>query len=332
VKRAAYEDHYRDRKVMVTGGLGFIGSNVARRLVALGAQVVVVDCLQANTGGNPVNLKGVEDKLEILRLDLRRCDAEPGVFNGLDTIFNLAGHVSHIDSMTDPLADMGANVHAQIVLLEACRQYAPRVRIVFGSTRQIYGRPVHFPVDEHHPLNPVDVNGINKMSAEAYHRLYATVYGLPTVCLRLTNTYGPGMRVKDSRQTFLGIWLRHIVEDSAFEVWGGQQLRDFVYVDDVVDAFLLAGYCANMPGRIFNIGGGPAISLLELARLLVETADAGRYEIREFPPERLLIDIGDYFADDRAFRALTGWKPSITLDQGLQRTVDYYRGCLGAYV
>jgi len=278
------------------------------------------------------NLKGFEDKLAVRLLDLRSCQGFPEMFEGQKVIYNLAGDVSHIDSMTDPVADLGANVHAQIVLLELCRHFAPHARIVFSSTRQIYGRPSTVPVDESHPLHPVDVNGINKMAAEAYHSLYHQVYGLQTVSLRLTNTFGPGMRIKDARQTFLGIWLRRVVEDGVFDVWGGQQQRDLTYVADVVDALLLAAMCDDAQGRVFNIGGCPPITLLELAELLVGIGGSGRYETREFPPERLRIDIGNYFADDRLFRSLTGWAPRTTLELGLTMTLAYYRKCLRDYV
>jgi UDP-glucose 4-epimerase len=326
------ETYYRGRRALVTGGLGFIGSNIARRLLELGADVVVVDSLQANTGGNFANLKDVEDELQVRLLDLRNCHEFPDIVIGRDVIFNLAGQVSHLDSMTNPVADLGANVHAQIVLLDSCRQYAPDARIVFASTRQIYGRPVSYPVSESHPLHPVDVNGINKMAAEAYHSLYHEVYGLQTISLRLTNTFGPRMRIKDARQTFLGIWLRRVVEDSEFEVWGGKQKRDLTYIDDVVEAFLLAAACSRAPGNRFNIGGCPPVTLLELAESLVAIGKAGRYTIKEFPPERLRIDIGDYFADDRLFRELTGWAPKVALQEGLTRTLAYYRDRLSDYV
>ena len=322
---------YKGLKVMVTGGLGFIGSNLAKRLVQLGADVVVVDSLHPNTGGNTANLEGYEGKLAIVPLDLIACKTRPDIFDGLSTVFNLAGHVSHIDSMNDPISDMEANVHAQIALLECCRHRAADAQIVFASTRQIYGRPVSFPVNESHPLNPIDVNGINKMAAEAYHLLYRQVYGLRAISLRLTNTYGPGMRIKDARQTFLGIWIRCVLENQPFEVWGGQQLRDFTYIEDVVDSFLLAGMCVSASGQVFNIGGGPAISLLELAELLVKVNGSGQFELREFPPDRLRIDIGNYFADDRTFRKLTGWAPQTTLSEGLRKTLDYYQSRLEAY-
>jgi UDP-glucose 4-epimerase len=326
------DSFYRGRKVLITGGLGFIGSNLAHRLVEVGAHVLIVDSLEPNAGGNRANVKDIENKLRVRIVDLRRCEEIGELISGHQVIFSLAGLSSHIDSMSNPLADLGANVHAQIVLLEACRRHVPDARIVFASTRQIYGRPSRFPVAETHPLQPVDVNGINKMAAEAYHSLYHQVYGLQTVSLRLTNTFGPRMRVKDARQTFLGIWVRRVVEDGVFEVWGGQQKRDLSYVEDAVDAFLAAASLSTTQGRIFNIGGSPPVTLAELAESLVAIAGKGRFEIKQYPPELLRIDIGDYFSDDQLFRQLTGWAPKVTLQQGLARTVAYYQKCLSDYV
>ncbi len=326
------DSFYRGLKVLVTGGLGFIGSNLARRLVELGTNVSVVDSMEPNTGANRANLRDIEDRLRIRIVDLRSCEEIAELLPGQDIIFNLAGRVSHIDSMTDPVSDLGANVHAQIVLLEACRRYVPDARIVFASTRQVYGRPSHCPVPESHPLQPVDVNGINKMAAEAYHTLYAQVYGMRTLSLRLTNTFGPRMRIKDARQTFLGIWFRRVVEDGVFEVWGGHQKRDLTYVDDAVDAFLAAGALSAPQGRVFNLGGCPPVTLAELAQMLVAIAGRGSFEIKQFPPELLRIDIGDYFADDCLFRELTGWAPKVMLPDGLARTVAYYKDCLNDYV
>jgi len=330
--RKATFDSLQGVRVLVTGGLGFIGSNLARRLVELGARVLILDSLRNNSGGNRANIKGIEDRLEVRIVDLRNCDELAHVFDGRSIIFNLAGQVSHIDSMSDPLEDLAANVHSQIVFLESCRKHALQSRIVFASTRQIYGRPRRNPVDESHPLHPVDVNGVHKIAAEAYHTLYYEVYGLETVCLRLTNTFGPRMRVKDARQTFLGIWLRRVVEDADFEVWGGQQKRDLAYIDDVVDAFLLAAVSPDISGKVFNIGGCPPVTLLELAELLVTIGRSGRYMKKDFPIERLRIDIGDYFADDRLFRQFTGWAPMIELREGLIRTLAYYRENLSDYV
>jgi UDP-glucose 4-epimerase len=328
----AINSFYRGSKVLITGGLGFIGSNLARRLADLGADVLVVDSLLPNTGANRVNLKDFEGKLRIQIADVGKSAEIAPLLQGRDVVFNLAGKVSHVDSMKDPLSDLDANVHAQVVLLEGCRRYVPEARIVYASTRQIYGRPISCPVDESHPVRPIDVNGINKAAGEAYHTLYHRIHGLQTVSLRLTNTFGPRMRVMDARQTFLGIWLRRVVEGGIFEVWGGHQKRDLTYVEDAVDAFLAAGACSTAPGCIFNIGGCPPVSLSELAESLVTIAGTGHFETREFPPDRRRIDIGDYFTDDRLFRTITGWIPKTTLQQGLAHSVGYYRQCLNDYV
>ncbi len=319
------------KRVLVTGGLGFIGSNLARRLVDMGAQVTVIDALKPNFGGNLANLDGYIQRMDLRISDVVADNLLDEVLPGQDMIFNLAGHVSHLDSMTHPLVDLEANLRAQIVLLEACRQHCPQARVVFASTRQIYGKPLYLPVNEAHPLDPVDVNGINKMAAEAYHTLYAKVYGMKTVSLRLTNVFGPRLRIKDARQTFLGIWLRRVVEDDVIQVWGGEQRRDLTYVDDVVDAFLAAAALEGHEGKVFNLGGSPPISLLNLAESLVRVGGGGRIEIHEFPKERKMIDIGDYFADDSSFRSLTGWSPQVPLEEGLLRSVSYYRQHLNAY-
>lgn len=326
------DSFYRHRKVIVTGGLGFIGSNLARRLIEAGAEVLVIDSLEADSGGNPVNLRDAGDKLRIRILNLKGRQELAQLLPGHHVVFNLAGQVSHLQSMINPVSDLDANVYAQIALLEECRKLTPDATIVFASTRQIYGRPASCPVDENHPLQPVDVNGINKMAAEAYHMLYHKVYGLATVCLRLTNTFGPRMRIKDARQTFLGLWLRKVVENGVFDVWGGEQRRDFTYIEDTVEAFLAAAACPATLGGVFNIGGVPPVTLAQLAELLVAIAGRGRFQIKQFPAERLRIDIGDYFADDRLFRRLTGWSPGVTLQEGLARTVAYYQEYLNDYV
>jgi UDP-glucose 4-epimerase len=251
---------------------------------------------------------------------------------GQEVIFNLAGQTSHMDSMQDPQTDLEINAKAQLSILEACRKYNPTVKIMFASTRQIYGKPDYLPVDESHPLRPVDVNGINKMAGEWYHILYHNVYGMRTCALRLTNTYGPRMRVKDARQTFLGIWIRLLLEGKSFEVWGGEQLRDFSYVDDTVDALLLAGQSAAADGKVFNVGGEPVVSLLETAQLLIEANGGGEFITRTFPAERKRIDIGDYYADDRLLRRTLDWRPQTSLPDGLRLTLDFYRKHLARYI
>jgi UDP-glucose 4-epimerase len=320
------------RRVLITGGAGFIGSHLARRLVRLGSIVTVVDSMIPEYGGNLRNLAGIERKVRLHISDVRDAHSLPQFVKGQHFLFNLAGQTSHMDSMTDPQTDLEINTRAQLSILEACRRHNPGIRVVFASTRQIYGRPDHLPVDEEHPLRPVDVNGINKLAGESYHLLYNEVHGIPSCVLRLTNTIGPGMRVKDARQTFLGVWLRCLVEGRPFELWGGKQVRDFTYVGDAVDAFLLAATSPAAIGRIFNLGGRERISLRDLADLLVEVNGGGRYVTRTYPPDRRKIDVGDFYADYGLIQRTLGWRPRTRLRTALARTLAYYRRELRHYV
>lgn len=330
---ADFREHFEGRRILVTGGLGFIGSNLAQRLVDCGAEVTLVDSLIPEYGGNTFNVKGFEDRLTVNIADVRDPHSMRYLIQDKDYLFNLAGQTSHMDSMSDPFTDLEINCRAQLSILEACRNYNSDVRLVFASTRQLYGKPERLPVDEHHLLRPVDVNGINKMAGEWYHILYNNVYGIPATSLRLTNTYGPRMRVKDARQTFLGIWLRLVLEGKPFEVWGGEQLRDFTYVDDAVDAFLLAAIRPRAVGGIFNVGGDAVVSLEELAALLVEANDGnGEFAVREFPGDRKRIDIGDYYADDGLIRKMLSWQPRVSLLEGLRRSLEFYREHMPNYL
>jgi UDP-glucose 4-epimerase len=323
---------FRGKRILITGGLGFIGSALARRLVELGANVSLMDSLIPEYGGNLFNIAGIENRIRVNISDVRDAHSMKYLMQGQDYLFNLAGQTSHMDSMAAPETDLEINCRAQLSILEACRQYNPAIKVVFASTRQLYGKPDYLPVDEKHLLRPVDVNGINKMAGEWYHILYNNVYGIRSCALRLTNTYGPRMRVKDARQTFLGVWIRLLVEGKPFEVWGGEQLRDFTYVDDAVEAFLLAAVSESSNGQVYNLGGDRVISLKELADLLVSIHGKGSYSLRKFPPDRKRIDIGDYYADDRAIRKALGWAPAIPLREGLSRTLAFYREHLPGYL
>jgi UDP-glucose 4-epimerase len=317
---------FRGKRVLVTGGLGFIGSTLARELVEAGAHVLLIDSLIPEYGGNLANIDGIEDRVSVNISDVRDVHSMRYLVRGRDMIFNLAGQTSHLDSMADPYTDLEINCRSQLSILETCRHNNPEAKIVFASTRQIYGRPRYLPVDETHPIVPVDVNGINKAAGEWYHLLYGDVYGLRVTVLRLTNTYGPRMRVRDSRQTFLGYWVRLVVSGEELVVYGnGEQRRDFNYVDDAVRAFLLAAAREEANGRIFNLGDEPAISLRSLAELLVEVNGGGSYRLVPFPPDRKAIDIGDYFADFGLIRRELGWTPRVALEDGLARTLAFLR-------
>lgn len=324
---------FENARVLITGGLGFIGSNLARRLVTLGARVLLVDSLIPKYGGNFANIADIEQAVRVNIADVRDEHGMRYLVRGQDFIFNLAGQVSHLDSMTDPYTDLEINARSQLSILEACRHGNPSAKIIFASTRQIYGKPEYLPVDERHPLHPVDVNGINKLAGEWYHIVYHNVYNMPTVSLRLTNTYGPRMRVKDTRQTFLGWWIRQLLEGQTLQIYGdGRQLRDFNYVDDAVEALLLAASQDAANGQIFNLGGNDPISLLDLAQLMIEIHGHGRYEIIPFPPDRKQIDIGDYYGDYGKIEHSLGWRPQTTLRAGLAHTLAYFAQNLAEYV
>jgi UDP-glucose 4-epimerase len=317
--------NFSGARVLITGGLGFIGSTLSIRLADLGADVLLVDSLIPEYGGNLFNIAGHEGKLKVNIADVRDEFSMDYLVQGRDFIFNLAGQTSHLDSMRDPYTDLEINCRAQLSILEACRKKNPHIKIIYASTRQIYGKPDYVPVDERHLLHPTDVNGINKMAGEWYHILYNNVYGLRAVSLRLTNTYGPRMRVKDARQTFLGIWIRRLIEGEPIEVWGdGTQIRDFNYIDDVVEAMLLAARTDDANGNIFNLGSDETINLRDLAALCVEVNGQGSVRIIPYPPDRKPIDIGDYYADYRRIRGKLGWMPKVNLREGLARTLDYY--------
>jgi UDP-glucose 4-epimerase len=319
------EEPFAGAHVLITGGLGFIGSNLAHRLVTAGAQLTLVDSLIPQYGGSLFNVAGIAERVRINISDVRDEHSMTYLVQGQDYLFNLAGQTSHLDSMVDPYTDLEINCRAQLSILEACRKHNPHIKIVFASTRQIYGKPDYLPVDEKHLVRPVDVNGINKMAGEWYHILYNNVYGIHACALRLTNTYGPRMRVKDARQTFLGIWLRLLIEDRPIQVFGdGLQVRDFNYVDDVIDALLLAASHPRAVGEIYNLGDEHPISLLALAELLARIA-GGSYRLVPFPEDRKSIDIGDYYADFRKIRAHLDWSPQVSLEDGLRRSLEFYR-------
>ena len=327
-----YRDFYRGRRVLVTGGLGFLGSNLCRALADLGAEVLAVDSLLPDYGGNLHNLAGYEDKVKINIADVRGHGMHYLV-RGQEVLFNLAGQVSHIDSMTDPFTDLEINCVSQLWILEALRKKNPEARVVYAGTRQVYGKPRYLPVDENHLLTPTDVNGINKISGEFYHLVYHSVYGIQACSLRLTNTYGPRQLIRHNRQGFIGWFMRQAVLGEEIQIFGdGQQKRDFDYVDDVVDAFLRAGAMDAAVGQVFNLGGNEPVALLDLVKLLIEVAGQGSFRLVPFPAERKRIDIGDFFADSSKIRTLLGWKPEISLRDGLARTLSYYREHKEAYL
>jgi UDP-glucose 4-epimerase len=315
---------FKNKKILITGGAGFIGSTLAHHLVKYGAIVTIVDSMIPDYGGNLYNLNGIRDKIRINFSDVRDRYSMEYLIGGQDYLFNLAGQVSHIDSMKDPFDDLEINAKSQLSILEACRHFNPEIRIVFASTRQIYGRPKYLPVDENHPLDPPDVN--NKLAGERYHTLYSKIYGLHCSVLRLTNVYGPRQLMKHDRQGFIGWFIRQIVTNEKIKLFGtGEQKRDLVFVDDVVEALLLAGLSDNAKGSIYNLGGAEPISLRNLIELMIEINGCGEYELVPFPDERKKIDIGDFYSNYKKITNELGWKPKILLREGLTQTFEFYR-------
>ena len=326
----SYDSSFQGKNVLITGGLGFIGSNLAIRLVDLGANVLLVDSLIPDYGGNLFNVEPVKERLHINIADVRDANGMNWLVRDQDFLFNLAGQISHVDSMLDPYTDLEINCRAQLSILEACRHNNPAIKEVYASTRQVYGKAEYLPVNEKHLLRPVDVNGINKMAGEWYHILYNNVYGIRTVSLRLTNTYGPRLLMKHNRQGFVAWFIRQAMDNQEIQLFGdGKQLRDLNYVDDVVEAMLLAAVDEGSNGRLFNLGNSPPVTLQEFVVALLAACQSlgcgkGGYRLVPFPADKKRIDIGDYYADYGKIRSVLGWEPRVSLAEGLRRTIEYY--------
>lgn len=316
---------YKNKKVLITGGLGFIGSTLAIELVKFGAKVTIIDSLVPQYGGNLFNIDPIKNKVNINISDVRDRYSMNYLVQGQDIMFNLAGTLSHVDSMIDPYTDLDINVTSQISILEACRNNNPNIKIIFAGTRNQYGKAQYLPVDEKHPLEPTDVNGINCNAGEYYHLLYYKVYGIKTCSLRLSNTYGPRHQMKHSRQGVLNWFLHQIMEGEQINLYGtGKQIRDVHYVDDVVNAFLLAGMSNKVWGEVYNTGATP-VSLNEFVESLIKICGKGSYKLVPSPKDRKMIEIGDYVADYSKITKTLGWKPGVSLETGLKKTFEYYK-------
>ncbi|HEY6356689.1 MAG TPA: NAD-dependent epimerase/dehydratase family protein [Vicinamibacterales bacterium] len=328
-----YRDFYRRRRVLITGGLGFIGSNLARALVDLDADVLLVDSLIQDYGGNPFNIAGIESRVRVNIADVREASTMQALVRDREVIFNLAGQVSHIDSMRDPQTDLEINCRGQLTILEACRLRNPETKVVFAGTRQIYGRPDRLPVDESHLVRPTDVNGINKAAGENYHLVYNNIFGIRACSLRLTNVYGPRQLIRHNRQGFIGWFVRLALEGREIQIYGdGSQVRDFVYVTDVADAFLRAGASDAVNGDVFNVGGREPTTHRDLVTMLIAAAGRGSMRFVEWPDDSKRIDIGSFYTDSSKFERTAGWRPAVTLGAGLADTLDYYRERMDRYI
>jgi len=319
------DESYRGKRVTITGGLGFIGSTLATRLVGAGAQVTLVDCELPDSGANRFNIAPIKDQVEIIASDIASAALIEPALVRTEYLFNLAGTLSHTDSMRDPAKDLHSNCTAHLSLLDSCRKLNPAIRILYAGTRGQYGRPLRSPVDESHPLHSADANGINKTAGESYHLLYARYYGLHTCSVRLSNAYGPRHQMKHARQGVLNWFVRRVLDGDPILIYGeGTQVRDTHYVDDVVDALLMTLASDASRGEAFNLGAHP-LSLASVAKLLVELNGSGAIEYRPYPPDALGVEIGDYVADCSKIKKLVGWSPRVQPKEGFLKTLEYYR-------
>ena len=317
-------EFYKGKKVLITGGLGFIGSTLAYKLIDLDCDVTLVDSLFPDYGGNRFNINGLENKLKVNISDVRDRENMNCLVQDKDYIFNLAGTLSHTDSMKDPFTDLEINCVAQLSILESCRKYNPSVKILFAGTRGQYGKADYLPVDEKHPMHPTDVNGINNMAGEWYHILYNNVYGIRSCSLRLTNTFGPRHQMKHHRQGIINWFIRQIMDGTKVKIFGdGKQIRDTNYVDDVVEAMVLAMATEKTNGQVYNLGGSP-INLIDIVELIIKINGSGSFETIPFPKESKQIEIGDYIADHSKFTNATGWNPKISMEDGIKKTFEYF--------
>lgn len=317
--------HYAGKRVLVTGGLGFIGSNLAVRLARDGARVTVIDSAVPGCGANWQNIEPFSSQICVIQDDIGALAAHHAAIQGTEIVFNMAGEISHINSMRDPVRDLGLNTTAQLRFLLGLREICPGVRVVYASTRQVYGVPQYLPINEAHPINPIDFNGIHKHAAASYHRLLTASGEIEASILRLTNIYGPRMALNIPEQGVLGHFFRHALLGEDIELFGdGKQVRDPVYVDDIVDAFLLAGARKGLPATNMNVGGRDALSLHEMASVLVAESGA-QLRYRPFPEGHKSIDIGSFSTDNSFIRDTLGWEPKVPFATGARLTLEYFR-------
>ncbi len=318
------EDYFKNKKILITGGLGFIGSTLAHQLVKMDSDICIVDSLIPDYGGNRYNINGIEDKVKINIADVRDKHSMDYLVKGKDIIFNLAGTLSHIDSMKDPFTDLEINCRSQLSILESCRKNNRDVKIIFAGTRGQYGKVDRLPVDENHLMHPTDVNGINNVAGESYHILYNNIYGIRAVSLRLTNTYGPRHQMKHPKQGIINWFIRQLIDGQTIKLYGnGKQIRDINYVDDVVEALLLVACNEKTNGEVFNLGGTPK-NLIDLVKIMIDIYNKGNYELVPFKEDLKKIEIGDYVANYDKIKKTIGWKPKVPLEEGLRLTFDYY--------
>ncbi|MBP7460483.1 MAG: NAD-dependent epimerase/dehydratase family protein [Candidatus Delongbacteria bacterium] len=323
-------------RILITGGLGFIGSNLAIRLTQMGHSVTIIDAgFQADHGWNDYNIAPIRRQVDVIRLNM--AVDYPGLERvihdrSFDLIYDFAGQINHISSLHHPRADLDHNFLAHLNLLEAIKTASSKPLVIFLSTRQIYGRPRYLPVNEKHPVQIVDNNAIHKIMTEEYLQLYRHLYRINHIILRISNIFGPRQYIKDNRQGFIGYFLGLFLKNEPVTIFGdGQQKRDFLYIDDLVDLVSELPFKPDCLNRIYNVGSGIAYTINDFIVALQAIDPHFTYQYKPFPELYRKIDIGDYISDIQAITADSGWKPRMELEQGLRQTITYYRTCLEEY-
>lgn len=323
----------KDEKILILGGLGFIGSNLAQRLVKLGAEVTIYDACLDPYGWNFANIKEIKDKIKIIKGDIRDFDLIKEHVKNKNYIFNCAAQVGHIISMNDPFLDIEINCKGTMNVLEACRRFNDDVKIIYTATRGQVGEPIYTPVDEEHPDNPTDIYGINKLAAEKYHLVYHHVYGIPVTSMRLNNVYGPRCQMQHGHYGVLNYFVGRAMQGETITVYGkGNQTRDFVYIDDVVDALILVARNQAANGEIFMVGSGNEVRFIDMVKLVIKTVGKGKYIHAPYPFERGKVDIKRFVASYAKLNKMLGWTPKISLEEGVKKTVDFYTERLNEYL
>lgn len=324
---------YKGQRVLITGGLGFIGSNIAQKLACYGAKVTLVDSLDPRYGGNQANVEEILDRITVQVGDYRDAHLMSPLVRTADVIFHLAAQVSYIDSFRVPLEDLDLNCRGTLQLLDLCRTLNPNARVVFASSRLVLGKVVSQPIREDHPTDPLSIYGVHKLAAEKYHRLYGAVCGLKTAILRITNPYGERQQLKHGKYSLPGWFMRLALEGKSIQIFGdGTQLRDYLYATDLADAFLAVGLSAAPPGEIFNCGSGRSVQFREMAETIIRVLKRGRVEYVPWPPDYERVETGDVnFSVDKLAQA-TGWRASVSLEEGIERMYRYFASRLPRYL
>ena len=319
------KDTFKNKKVLVTGGLGFIGSNLCIKLVSLGAEVLAIDNMLPRQGGNIFNIEPVKNKIKINISDIRNPVSMNHLVKGQDYIFHLAGQVNHVDSVKNPLQDLSINVEGTLVLMEALRQNNKTAKVIFTGTRGEYGASLNLPVAENHSINPIGIYAITNFAAERIVLTYHNLHGIKSMCLRITNTYGPRHQMQHDEYGVFNWFIRKAMDNEVIPVFGnGQILRDYLYIDDLIEGMLMTAVCDKAYGEVFNIGSGTALNFIDLAKTIVKVAKSGRTNFTDFTPERKALEPGDYYADISKIKRIVGWKPKTNLEDGIRKTIEYY--------